>query len=93
MQAVQNLGLAVIAMVAGTIVDVKVSHRRISIHLSVLIIAYSALDARCQGYLWLEVFFLAWLSLALMAAVLLFVTDHVKKGGLNFSATMRYYIT
>eukprot|EP00042_Codosiga_hollandica_P049859 m.586226 g.586226 ORF g.586226 m.586226 type:complete len:517 (-) comp57975_c0_seq9:2945-4495(-) len=64
MQAVQNLGLAVIAMVAGTIVDTK-------------------------GYLWLEVFFLAWLSVAIMCCMLLFVTDHVKEGGLNFSTARR----
>jgi len=64
MQAVQNLGLAVIATVAGIIVDDK-------------------------GYLWLEVFFLAWLAIALMAIMFLFGLDYGRKGTLNLSAAER----
>ncbi|XP_025080168.1 major facilitator superfamily domain-containing protein 1-like isoform X2 [Pomacea canaliculata] len=65
MQAIQNLGLAVIALVAGIIVDSK-------------------------GYLILEVFFMAWLCLALIAAVLLYLTDVAKGGKLNMSAKERH---
>ena len=64
MQAVQNLGLAVISMVAGMIVDSK-------------------------GYLWLEVFFCAWLCVALLCTLLLLVDDLVNDGGLNISSKAR----
>ncbi|XP_064638715.1 major facilitator superfamily domain-containing protein 1-like isoform X2 [Lineus longissimus] len=64
MQSIQNLGLAVISIVAGLIVDSK-------------------------GYLFLEVFFLAWLCLALIGAVLLYVTDATRGGRLNMSAGTR----
>ncbi|KAJ8313236.1 hypothetical protein KUTeg_009213 [Tegillarca granosa] len=53
MQAIQNLGLAVISLVAGAIVD-------------------------SSGYLLLEVFFLAWLCVALIASVLLYLMDAAK---------------
>lgn len=64
MQAIQNLGLAVIAIAAGAIVDSK-------------------------GYLLLEVFFLAWLCIALIAAVILWLWDAAKGGKLNMSARRR----
>ncbi|KAK6195515.1 hypothetical protein SNE40_000928 [Patella caerulea] len=65
MQAIQNLGLAVISLVAGIIVDSK-------------------------GYLILEVFFLAWLCLALIAAVLLYLVDASRGGLLNLSSRQRH---
>ncbi|KAL5004333.1 hypothetical protein ScPMuIL_017789 [Solemya velum] len=64
MQAIQNLGLAVISLVAGMIVDSK-------------------------GYLLLEVFFLAWLCVALITGVLLYLIDAAKGGKLNQSAGER----
>ncbi|XP_055868453.1 major facilitator superfamily domain-containing protein 1-like [Biomphalaria glabrata] len=64
MQAIQNLGLAVIALVAGIIVDQN-------------------------GYLILEVFFMAWLCVALIAGVLLYLIDANKGGKLNLSAKAR----
>ncbi|KAL3847679.1 hypothetical protein ACJMK2_018576 [Sinanodonta woodiana] len=64
MQAIQNLGLAVISLVAGVIVD-------------------------SNGYLILEVFFLAWLCLALIAAVLLYLADAARGGKLNRSSKER----
>ena len=64
MQAVQNLGLAVISMVAGLIVDQK-------------------------GYLWLEVFFCAWLCVALMCTFLLLMRDIASRGPLNENAKDR----
>ncbi|KAH3812738.1 major facilitator superfamily domain-containing protein 1-like [Dreissena polymorpha] len=64
MQAIQNLGLATIAIAAGSIVDTK-------------------------GYLILEVFFLAWLCIALIAAVLLYLIDEAQGGVLNKSAKQR----
>lgn len=64
MQAIQNLGLATIAIAAGSIVDTK-------------------------GYLILEVFFLAWLCIALMAGVLLYLIDAAQGGVLNKSAKQR----
>ncbi|ESO96144.1 hypothetical protein LOTGIDRAFT_214694 [Lottia gigantea] len=65
MQAIQNLGLAVISLVAGFIVDAK-------------------------GYLILEVFFLAWLCLSLIAAVLLYLVDAAQGGKLNLSSKERH---
>ncbi|XP_002740942.1 lysosomal dipeptide transporter MFSD1-like [Saccoglossus kowalevskii] len=64
MQSIQNLGLAVIAIVAGQMVDVK-------------------------GYLLLEVFFLAWLCVALICVVLLYLIDASRGGALNMSAAER----
>ncbi|XP_041351508.1 major facilitator superfamily domain-containing protein 1-like [Gigantopelta aegis] len=64
MQAIQNLGLAVVSLVAGMIVD-------------------------NNGYLILEVFFMAWLSLALIASVILYLVDASKGGKLNLSARKR----
>ncbi|XP_076435777.1 lysosomal dipeptide transporter MFSD1-like [Babylonia areolata] len=64
MQAIQNLGLAVISLVAGLIVDSK-------------------------GYLVLEVFFMVWLCIALIAGVLLYLTDVAKGGMLNMGARAR----
>ncbi|KAH9512799.1 Major facilitator super domain-containing protein 1 [Bulinus truncatus] len=64
MQAIQNLGLAVISLTAGIIVDKS-------------------------GYLILEVFFMAWLCVALIAGVLLYLFDANKGGKLNLSAKAR----
>ncbi|XP_020611830.1 major facilitator superfamily domain-containing protein 1-like [Orbicella faveolata] len=64
MQSIQNLGLAVISQVAGTIVDQK-------------------------GYLVLEVFFCAWLCVALIASILLYLVDSSKRTGLNLSTLER----
>jgi len=64
MQSIQNLGLAVVSLVAGQIVDSK-------------------------GYLILEVFFLACLSIALISAVLLYLVDLPRGGMLNKSAWER----
>lgn len=67
MQAIQNLGLAVISLVAGLIVDAK-------------------------GYLVLEVFFMAWLCIALIAAVILYLSDLAKGPKLNLSAKKRHAV-
>ncbi|BFZ06095.1 hypothetical protein BsWGS_09134 [Bradybaena similaris] len=64
MQAIQNLGLAVISLTAGIIVDKN-------------------------GYLILEVFFMAWLCMALIAGVLLYLVDTARGGKLNYSAKQR----
>lgn len=64
MQAIQNLGLAVISLVCGTLVD-------------------------NSGYLILEVFFLGWLSVALIAAVALYLLDSARGLNLNLSAKRR----
>ncbi|KAJ7328137.1 Major facilitator super domain-containing protein 1 [Desmophyllum pertusum] len=64
MQSIQNLGLAVISQVAGTIVDKK-------------------------GYLVLEVFFCAWLCVALITSILLYLVDSAKRTGLNLSTYER----
>ena len=65
MQAIQNLGLAAIALLAGLIVDQ-------------------------YGYLWLEVFFIFWLSLATMATVMLWLVDMYDNDGfLNMSLKER----
>ncbi|XP_028418530.1 major facilitator superfamily domain-containing protein 1-like, partial [Dendronephthya gigantea] len=53
MQSIQNLGLALINMAAGAIVDAK-------------------------GYLFLEVFFCAWLCIALMCTIMLYLADSAK---------------
>ncbi|XP_066912299.1 lysosomal dipeptide transporter MFSD1-like [Clytia hemisphaerica] len=64
MQSIQNLGLAVVSIIAGSIVDNR-------------------------GYLILEVFFLACLSLALISSILLYLSDLSSKSGLNLSAKVR----
>ncbi|XP_070539369.1 lysosomal dipeptide transporter MFSD1-like [Ptychodera flava] len=64
MQSIQNLGLAVIAIVAGKLVDIK-------------------------GYLLLEVFFLAWLCLALIGVVMLYLVNSSRGGTLNLSSWAR----
>ncbi|XP_056329392.1 major facilitator superfamily domain-containing protein 1 isoform X1 [Danio aesculapii] len=64
MQSIQNLGLAVMSIAAGSILDVR-------------------------GYLFLEVFFIACLCMALLAVVLLYLFDYYKEGGLNLSAATR----
>jgi len=64
MQAVQNLGMAIVTMLAGRIVD-------------------------AQGYLVLEVFFLAWLCLSLVATVLIWVMNTSRGGLLNMSVAQR----
>jgi MFS family permease len=64
MQAIQNLGLAIVPIVAGYIVD-------------------------NNGYLMLEVFFVAMLCIALMSGVLLYVLDSGAGGELNKTAWAR----
>jgi nitrate/nitrite transporter NarK len=64
MQAIQNLGLAVVTIAAGKILD-------------------------DQGYLVLLVFFMAWLCLALLSCVLLYIFDVARGGILNFTAKER----
>ena len=64
MQSIQNLGLAVVSIVAGKLVDTF-------------------------GYLMLEVFFLACLSIALITAIILWMTDSTRGGKLNYSASQR----
>ncbi|CAG5134655.1 unnamed protein product, partial [Candidula unifasciata] len=64
MQAIQNLGLAVISLTTGIIVDKN-------------------------GYLILEVFFMAWLCMALIASVVLYLVDTARGGKLNYSAKQR----
>jgi len=64
MQAVQNLGMAVVTMMAGRIVD-------------------------GQGYLVLEVFYLAWLCLALVATILIWAMNASQGGLLNMSVAQR----
>ncbi len=53
MQAIQNLGLAVITLAAGSIVD----------H---------------YGYLWLEIFFIFWLVVALVCSIIIWLIDLVR---------------
>lgn len=64
MQSIQNLGLAVVSIIAGTLVDK-------------------------YGYLMLEVFFLGCLSIALIATIVLWMTDNARGGMLNSSAWKR----
>ncbi|XP_068613400.1 lysosomal dipeptide transporter MFSD1-like [Brachionichthys hirsutus] len=64
MQSIQNLGLALISLASGAILDAK-------------------------GYLLLEVFFCTCVSIALMAAVMLYFVDYLKGGDLNRSAADR----
>lgn len=67
MQAIQNLGLALISYIAGLIVDAK-------------------------GYLLLEIFFLVWLCIALVAAIMLYLVDASRGGWLNLTATERQFL-
>ncbi|XP_057355607.1 major facilitator superfamily domain-containing protein 1 isoform X4 [Manis pentadactyla] len=64
MQSIQNLGLAIISIVAGMILDTR-------------------------GYLFLEVFFIACVSLSLLSVVLLYLVNRAQGGNLNYSAKQR----
>ncbi|XP_076838241.1 lysosomal dipeptide transporter MFSD1 isoform X2 [Brachyhypopomus gauderio] len=64
MQSIQNLGLALVSMAAGSILD-------------------------SRGYLFLEVFFCAFICLALIAVVMLYFVDFLRRGELNISALSR----
>jgi len=65
-QSVQNLGLAVITIVAGMIVD------------------------KSEGnYLWVELFFIGWLTVALIATCIIWAYDKKTKGNLNMSPAQR----
>ena len=64
MQAIQNLGLALITMLSGLVVD-------------------------RMGYLWLELFFIFWLAVALVATVFIWLIDLVR----NFNPKDIYIFT
>ncbi|XP_060053565.1 major facilitator superfamily domain-containing protein 1 isoform X3 [Erinaceus europaeus] len=64
MQSIQNLGLAIISIIAGMILDTR-------------------------GYLFLEVFFIACVSLSLLSVVLLYLVNRAQGGNLNYSAKQR----
>uniref|UniRef100_G3WZ83 Lysosomal dipeptide transporter MFSD1 n=1 Tax=Sarcophilus harrisii TaxID=9305 RepID=G3WZ83_SARHA len=64
MQSIQNLGLAVMSIVAGVILDL------------------------C-GYFFLEIFFIACVSVSFLAVVLLYLVDYSRGGSLNYSARER----
>uniref|UniRef100_A0A1I8Q429 Lysosomal dipeptide transporter MFSD1 n=1 Tax=Stomoxys calcitrans TaxID=35570 RepID=A0A1I8Q429_STOCA len=65
-QSVQNLGLAVITILAGLIVD------------------------KSGGdHMWLEIFFLGWLTIALISTCVIFAYDRKTKGNLNMSPSQR----
>ncbi|XP_023663084.2 lysosomal dipeptide transporter MFSD1 isoform X1 [Paramormyrops kingsleyae] len=64
MQSIQNLGLALISMAAGGILD-------------------------SRGYLFLEVFFCAFVCLALVAVVVLYFLNLIRGGELNLSPSAR----
>lgn len=64
MQAIQNLGLALVANLAGLIVDWK-------------------------GYINLELFFVLWVSIAVICCMILMVQDHSREGNLNRSTAER----
>ncbi|XP_005393164.2 PREDICTED: major facilitator superfamily domain-containing protein 1 isoform X2 [Chinchilla lanigera] len=64
MQSIQNLGLAIISIIAGMILDTR-------------------------GYLFLEVFFIGCVSLALLSVVLLYLVNHARGGNLNYSTRQR----
>uniref|UniRef100_A0A5F8HEC3 Lysosomal dipeptide transporter MFSD1 n=1 Tax=Monodelphis domestica TaxID=13616 RepID=A0A5F8HEC3_MONDO len=64
MQSIQNLGLAIMAIVAGEILD----------H---------------WGYLYLEIFFIACVSVSLLSVVLLYLVDCSRGGTLNCSVKQR----
>lgn len=64
MQAIQNLGLALMTMVSGLVVDK-------------------------YGYLWLELFFILWLVIALICTVFIWLMDLNGDGYLNMSTEQR----
>ncbi|XP_033615440.1 major facilitator superfamily domain-containing protein 1 isoform X2 [Fukomys damarensis] len=64
MQSIQNLGLAVISIIAGMILDTR-------------------------GYLFLDVFFIACVSVALLSVVLLYLVNRARGGNLNYSTRQR----
>jgi len=64
MQAIQNLGLALITMLAGLIVD-------------------------GHGYIWLELFFIFWLVVALVATIAIWLIDISGDGYLNMGIQQR----
>ena len=64
MQAIQNLGLALITMLAGLIVD-------------------------GHGYIWLELFFIFWLVVALVATIAIWLIDFSGDGYLNMGIQQR----
>ena len=64
MQAIQNLGLALITMLSGYVVDKL-------------------------GYLWLELFFIFWLAVALLAIVVIWLIDSYGSGYLNMGVGER----
>ncbi|KAM4887541.1 lysosomal dipeptide transporter MFSD1 isoform 2-T2 [Thomomys bottae] len=64
MQSIQNLGLAIVSIIAGMILD-------------------------SRGYLFLEVFFIACVSLSLLSVVLLYLVNRARGGNLNYSARQR----
>ena len=64
MQLIQNLGLALISIISGMILDTR-------------------------GYLFLEVFSIACVSLSLLSVVVLHLVNHIQGGNLNYSAKQR----
>ncbi|XP_043851331.1 major facilitator superfamily domain-containing protein 1 isoform X2 [Dromiciops gliroides] len=64
MQSIQNLGLAVMSIVAGEILDLR-------------------------GYFFLEIFFIACVSVSFLAVVLLYLVDYTRGGNLNFTSRQR----
>ncbi|XP_072474723.1 lysosomal dipeptide transporter MFSD1 isoform X2 [Notamacropus eugenii] len=64
MQSIQNLGLAVMSIVAGEILDLR-------------------------GYFFLEIFFIACVSVSFLAVVLLYMVDCTRGGTLNYTARQR----
>ncbi|XP_075403085.1 lysosomal dipeptide transporter MFSD1 isoform X2 [Tenrec ecaudatus] len=64
MQSIQNLGLAIVSIIAGMILDTR-------------------------GYLFLEVFFIACVSMSLLSVVLLYLVNRAQGGNLNYSAKQR----
>lgn len=64
MQAIQNLGLAALTMLAGAIVD-------------------------RHGYIWLELFFIFWLVIALVGTIALWLMDISGDGYLNMGISQR----
>ncbi|XP_036612775.1 major facilitator superfamily domain-containing protein 1 isoform X2 [Trichosurus vulpecula] len=64
MQSIQNLGLAVMSIVAGEILDI-------------------------WGYFFLEIFFIACVSVSFLAVVLLYLVDCTRGGSLNYTSRQR----
>ena len=64
MQAIQNLGLALCAMLAGLIVDMF-------------------------GYIWLEIFFVFWLVIAMLGTIAIWFIDFHGDGYLNMGTKAR----